>query len=210
MSPRRARFPSNRQLAIINFIREHQAERHFPPTVREIGNAVGISSTSVVDYHLKAIERAGRIRRTADISRGIELIEEGPEYTPARPVPIVGRIAAGSPIEAISSQTETIQLPFDLGGEGAYALEVHGKSMIEDLIDEGDLVIIKPQPTANDGDIVVALIQESDGGGGEATLKRLYREANRIRLQPANPKYEPIYVTDVDIQGVVIGVIRRY
>jgi len=126
-------------------------------------------------------------------------------------VPVIGRIAAGEPLEAVADTTETLPLPVELATEGCYALRVKGKSMIEDLIDDGDLVVVRPQQTANNGDIVVALLLESPGVEGVATLKRLYRERDRVRLQPANASMEPIYVQpeQLRVQGKVVAVIRQ-
>ncbi len=204
---------SERQRAMLQFIREFIHRRGYPPSIRDIGAAVGISSTSVVDYNLRALERAGYLRRTRDVSRGIELLAADGEPRPTRvvEVPIVGRIAAGEPIEALAERTESLPLSADLVTEGCYALQVKGKSMIEDLIDDGDLVVVRPQETANNGDIVVALLLDSAAPEGVATLKRLYREHGRIRLQPANSSMEPIYVAPeaLRVQGKVIAVIRQ-
>lgn len=209
---------SERQQRILEFIREFSHERGYPPTVREIGQAVGISSTSVVDYNLRALRRMGYLRRDAEVSRGIGLVDleaEQPRPTeaPARAnvVPIVGTIAAGAPIEAYAEHSETIAVSPDLADDGCYALRVKGKSMIEDLIDDGDLVVIRPQQTADNGTIVVALITDSENPEGQATLKRIYRERERIRLQPANSTMEPIYVRPdaLQIQGRVVAVIRQ-
>lgn len=184
-----------------------------PPTVREIGDATGIKSTSVVDYNLKTLQRSGLIRRDSRVSRGIELLGEVTELRPIRllDVPIQGRIAAGEPIEALPGHPETILLPPELSAEGAYALRVKGKSMIEDLIDDGDLVVVRPRETADNGDIVVALLTDGPTNEGSATLKRFYRERDRIRLQPANAMMDPIYVSpeSLQIQGKVIAVIRQ-
>lgn len=201
---------SPRQQKILAFIRRFIAERGYPPTIREIGRGCGISSTSVVDYNLTVLERLGFLRRDREVSRGIELTEPVGRATTVA-VPIVGRIAAGEPIEALPGHPETITLEADLAGEGAYALLVKGTSMIEDLIDDGDLVIVRPQETAENGDIVVALLYDSPTGQGRATLKRFYREAGHIRLQPANSSMAPIYVRpeEVRIQGRVVAVIRR-
>jgi repressor LexA len=202
---------SPRQERMIQFIREFRARHGYPPTVREIGAAAGISSTSVVDYNLNILEKAGIIKRDREISRGIDLIGEAGEMQSAFSVPIVGQIAAGQPIEALEGAVETLALSAELAPEGAYALRVKGRSMIEDLIDDGDLVIVKPQPTAENGEIVVALIRDETNPEGSATLKRLYREAGRVRLQPRNPDMAPIYVSadHLTIQGKVVSVIRQ-
>jgi repressor LexA len=202
---------SARQERMLEFIRDFRAQHGYPPTVREIGRAAGISSTSVVDYNLNVLEKGGYIRRDREISRGIELLIEDEERQSFISVPVMGLIAAGSPIEAIENGREGIALSPELAPEGAYALRVKGKSMIEDLIDDGDLVVVKPQQTAENGDIVVALVRDEDTPEGAATLKRLYRERGRVRLQPRNPEMAPIYV-DPDklmIQGKVVSVIRQ-
>jgi repressor LexA len=202
---------SPRQERMIQFIREFRARHGYPPTVREIGAAAGISSTSVVDYNLNILEKAGIIKRDREISRGIDLLGEAGEMQSAFSVPIVGQIAAGQPIEALEGTVETLALSAELAPEGAYALRVKGRSMIEDLIDDGDLVIVKPQPTAENGEIVVALIRDESNPEGNATLKRLYRESGRVRLQPRNPDMAPIYVSPehLTIQGKVVSVIRQ-
>lgn len=202
---------SARQERMIEFIRDFRRQHGYPPTVREIGRAAGISSTSVVDYNLNVLEKGGYIRRDREISRGIELLIEDEERHGIVSIPIMGLIAAGLPIEAIEGARDALALSPELAPEGAYALRVKGKSMIEDLIDDGDLVVIKPQPTAENGDIVVALVTDEDTPEGAATLKRLYRERGRVRLQPRNPDMAPIYV-DPDrlrIQGKVVSVIRQ-
>lgn len=202
---------SPRQERMIQFIREFRARHGYPPTVREIGAAAGISSTSVVDYNLNILEKSGIIKRDREISRGIDLLGEAGEMQSAYSIPIIGQIAAGQPIEALEGSVETLALSAELAPEGAYALRVKGRSMIDDLIDDGDLVIVKPQPTAENGEIVVALIRDESNPEGSATLKRLYREPGRIRLQPRNPDMAPIYVSPehLMIQGKVVSVIRQ-
>jgi repressor LexA len=196
---------------MIAFIRDFRNRRGYPPTVREIGEAAGISSTSVVDYNLNVLEKAGRIRRDREISRGIELLGEEAERQTTVLIPIVGQIAAGQPIDTFEGHREDVALAPGLAPEGAYALRVKGQSMIEDLIDDGDIVVVKPQTTAENGEIVVALVMDSDNPEGVATLKRLYRERDRVRLQPRNPAMAPIYVApdDLRVQGKVVTVIRQ-
>jgi repressor LexA len=196
---------------MVQFIRQFRDEHGYPPTVREIGRAVDISSTSVVDYNLNILEKAGIIKRDREISRGIDLIVDAGDRVTVFTVPIVGQIAAGRPIEAFEGSRETLALAPELAPEGAYALRVKGRSMIEDLIDDGDLVVVKPQPTAENGEIVVALIRDEASPEGTVTLKRLYRESGRVRLQPRNAEMEPIYVRpdDLTIQGKVVSVIRQ-
>ncbi len=204
---------SERQRRILEFIAHFQQRHGYPPTVREIGQATAISSTSVVDYNLRVLERQGHLRRDREISRGLELAERPATMPLARMVrvPIVGRIAAGEPIEAIQGHPEELELPEQLSQEGCFALRVKGRSMIEDLIDDGDLVVIRPQQSADEGDIVVALLTEDPSPEGRATLKRIYRERELVRLQPANATMEPIYVRpeELRVQGKVVAVIRQ-
>lgn len=201
---------SQRQKRILQFIRDHQAEHGYPPTIREIGNAAEISSTSVVDYNLRVLQREGLIRRDREVSRGLGLAGVEPEPTSLARVPVVGHIAAGEPIEAFEGEQETLEFSAQLVPEGCFALRVKGKSMIEDLIDDGDIVVIRPQQTAQNGDIVVALLNNQGAQDSVATLKRFYRERNQIRLQPANATMDPIYVdpTNLQVQGKVVAVMR--
>jgi repressor LexA len=198
---------------MLEFIREFVSQHGYPPSIRDIGNAVDISSTSVVDYNLRVLQREGYLRRTREVSRGLELLGDIGEATPTRvvDVPVVGRIAAGQPIEAITERNESLPIGVNLATDDCYALQVKGKSMIEDLIDDGDLVVVRPQETASNGDIVVALLLDSEAPEGVATLKRLYRERDRVRLQPANAAMDPIYVRPeaLRIQGKVVAVIRQ-
>ncbi len=159
-----------------------------------------------MDYNLRVLERDGRLRRERQLSRGIALVDRPSDST----IPVLGLIAAGQPIEAVQDPQDTIEVPQRFVNEGCFALRVKGKSMIEDHIDDGDVVVVKPQDTAADGEIVVALITSGAIPEGEATLKRLYREGSRIRLQPANADMDPIYVdpADLRIQGKVVSVIR--
>src|SRR5512133_824663 len=204
---------SERQRRILDFIARFHQQHGYPPTIREIGLAAGISSTSVVDYNLKVLEREGLLKRDREVSRGLGLptIASSRRVPASSRIPVVGRIAAGEPIEAVQGFQEELDVSEQLCDDGCYALRVKGKSMIEDLIDDGDVVVIRPQETASDGDIVVALITEGPTSEGRATLKRLYREQGRVRLQPANSEMDPIYVdhTDLLIQGKVVSVIRQ-
>ncbi|MHB0868537.1 MAG: transcriptional repressor LexA [Chloroflexota bacterium] len=204
---------SERQRRTLDFIARFQQRHGYPPTIREIGQEVGISSTSVVDYNLRSLERQGYLRRDRDVSRGLELTAVA---APRRAqgsisVPVMGRIAAGEPIEALQGHREELEVSAQLCDQGCYALRVKGKSMIEDLIDDGDLVVVRPQESADDGDIVVALLTDGPTQEGRATLKRLYRERERIRLQPANSTMGPIYVDPegLRVQGKVVAVIRQ-
>jgi repressor LexA len=195
-----ARPLSSRQERILRFITQHIGEKGYPPTVREIGEAVDLRSSSTVHGHLKALQAAGYIQRESARTRAIRL----PDVVRTVAVPLVGRVAAGQPILADENVEETYRLPVDwVGGSDAFMLRVKGDSMIEDGILDGDIVIVRPQQTASDGDRVVALLED------EATVKRFYREPNRIRLQPANSSMEPIYAEHVMILGKVVGLVRQ-
>ena len=219
------RHDAERRQRIVDYIAHAVEERGYPPSVREIADAVGLASTSAVHHHLIALERDGLLERGTHSSRALRLtaprpteaaprrLGEGAKVTPFRmPVeretlslPVMGEIAAGQPIEAYEDAAETLEVPRSLEArEDSYVLRVRGKSMIDALIDDGDFVIVQPQATAHDGDIVVALLEDNG-----VTLKRFFREKDRIRLQPANAEMDPIYATDVQIQGKVVGVIRR-
>lgn len=214
------RHDAERRQRILDCIARTVQERGYPPSVREIADAVGLASTSAVHHHLVALERDGLLERGTHFSRALRLIAPQPlrpadasKVTPFRmPVeretlslPVMGEIAAGQPIEAYAEAAETLEVPRSMEArEDSYVLRVRGKSMIDALIDDGDFVIVQPQATARDGDIVVALLEDNG-----VTLKRYFREKDRIRLQPANAEMEPIFATDVQIQGKVVGVIRR-
>jgi repressor LexA len=190
---------------ILAFIGEAVAERGYPPSVREIAEAVGLASTSAVHHHLTKLEKDGRLNKEATRSRALSL----PGMNGRRVVqaPVIGEIAAGQPIHAYEDRSETMGLPSELAasrGRETFVLRVRGKSMIDDHIDDGDFVVVQEQNTARDGDIVVAVLEDN-----VATLKRFYKEKDRIRLQPANGAMSPIYARDVQIQGKVIGVIRK-
>jgi repressor LexA len=204
---------SSKQKQILAFLRRFREEKDYPPTVRDILRGCGISSTSVVDYNLKILEREGYIRRDREISRGIEMLDK----TQRRMVriPLLGYIAAGDPIPVPTSDTweaeplDTIEVSSELvrGKEKVFALKVKGTSMIDALIGDGDIVLIQQANTAENGEMVAAWLKKE----GETTLKKLYRERDRIRLQPANTQMKPIYVNprNVEVQGKVIGVIRQ-
>jgi repressor LexA len=213
------RHDAERRQRILDCIASTVEERGYPPSVREIADAVGLASTSAVHHHLIALEREGLLERGTNSSRALRVTT--PQSTAADPakvtpfrmpverdtlsLPVMGEIAAGQPIEAYADAAETLEVPRSLDArEDSYVLRVRGKSMIDALIDDGDFVIVQPQATARDGDIVVALLEDNG-----VTLKRYFREKDRIRLQPANAEMEPIYATDVQIQGKVVGVIRR-
>src|SRR5205085_10872472 len=163
---------------------------------REIGKAMGIASTGHVDYHLSVLAKKGYIERESNTSRGLRLTTVAEPHPRRRlyHVPVMGLIAAGAPIEAISDPNDAIELGDEFATDDAYALRVRGTSMIEDLINDGDLVVVKPTQTATNGDTVVALLTNGPSEHGEATLKRYYREGDRVRLQPANHTMQPIIV----------------
>ena len=213
------RHDAERRQRILDCIARTVRERGYPPSVREIADAVGLASTSAVHHHLIALERDGLLERGTHSSRALRVTAPQPraadpaKVTPFRmpiesetlSLPVMGEIAAGQPIEAYADAAETLEVPRSLEArEDSYVLRVRGKSMIDALIDDGDFVIVQPQATARDGDIVVALLEDNG-----VTLKRYFREKDRIRLQPANAEMEPIYATEVQIQGKVVGVIRR-
>ena len=190
---------------ILAFIELTLDERGFPPTVREIAEAVGLASTSAVHHHLTKLEQDGKLTKDATRSRALSLTSR--EHETAIRAPLLGEIAAGEPIYANADPSETVGIPSELAagaGKGTFVLRVRGKSMIEDHIDDGDYIVVQTQDTARNGDVVVALLEDN-----RATVKRYFREKDRIRLQPANSEMQPIYARDVMIQGKVIGVIRR-
>jgi repressor LexA len=192
---------TKRQRDVYQFIREKIRHRGYGPTVREIGSQFQISSPNGVMCHLKALEKKGLINREPNMSRAIMLTTESPEGNNG--LPLAGRIAAGRLQEAVA-QDERIDFGELFGGDDQFVLEVRGDSMVEDQIADGDYVVIHKQDTAQRGQIVVALTDEN-----EATLKRWYPEANRIRLEPANSSMEPIYVKNARVLGVVVGVVRK-
>ncbi len=204
---------SDRQKNILKYIQNYVDERGYPPSIREIGDRVGISSTSVVDYNLRVLEREGHIRRDREVSRGLELVgaPRGGKHAEPRVVriPVIGRIAAGSPIEAIEDPSDVVELPVGSVPEDSYALRVRGTSMIDDHIDDGDLVIVRPQARVDNGDIAVAIVSDRTENGG-ATLKRFYLEGEKVRLQPRNPSMQPIIVPadQVEVRGKVVKLVR--
>ena len=195
---------SDRQRQIYQFLREHIRRHGVAPKLREIGEHVGINSRGTVHRHIKALEQAGLIRIDPDRVRGIELTEEGESDSG---LPLLGKIAAGCPIEAIAGQ-ERIDLGGFFMGDGRYVLRVQGDSMMDDGILDGDMVVVKAAETANDGEIVVALVDQQ-----EATLKRIYRNNDgTVTLQPANSTMSPMRYQGerVAIQGVIVGQFRAY
>jgi repressor LexA len=196
-----------RQREVLDFLRRSLRERGYVPSIRELGEALGLRSTSTIHYHLTGLAERGLIRWDKGKNRAIQLIGGGPRGdSGAAVLPLAGRLVAGSPIEAIEGIDE-VDLATIWPTDKVFLLEVKGQSMIDDHIAPGDWVVVRKQATAHDGDIVVALLDD-----GEATLKRLYRDkGGRYRLQPANPEMSPIYVPSgrLAIQGRVVGVIRR-
>lgn len=192
-----------RQREIYEFIRDKIESRGYGPTVREIGLAFDIRSPNGVMCHLKALETKGLILRDPGHARAIQLADHRP---PSVAVPLLGNVAAGSPIEAVENSTEKLSFNDMFGSPDFIALQVRGQSMIEDHITDGDYVIIRKQPTAENGQRVVALVNN------EATLKRFFRKKDQIRLEPANQTMEPIIVNsteEANIVGVLVGVVRR-
>ncbi len=196
---------------VLEFIRNFVQDKDYAPTVAEIQKGVGISSSSVVNYHLEALEREGSIIREAEVSRGIHVSGIGKRN---RAVPLWGTIAAGEPIPVPTEETwhnvaqDMVEVPGEMLPRGAqvYALRVKGTSMIDALVDDGDIVVLKAANTVEDGDMVAAWLTDK----GRATLKKLYREPGRIRLQPANRTMKPIYVDPdkIQVQGQVVAVLR--
>jgi repressor LexA len=197
---------TKRQKEIFDFIRKYAAKTGYPPTVREIGKAVGLHSSSTVHAHLANLEKIGLLKRDPSKPRAIELLFDKAKKTirPESGLPLVGQVAAGAPILAEENVEEYLEIPDVIGGEeGDYVLQVRGESMKNAGILEGDYVIVRPADDATDGEIVVALI------GDEATVKRIYREADHVRLQPENEEMEPIRTTEAQVLGRVIGVFRK-
>jgi len=203
-----------RQRQILDFLRDHARDHAYPPTVREIGLAVGLSSSSTVQNHLNTLVKRGLITRDPSKSRTVEVV--GAQGSPASrmdnivALPLVGRVAAGSPILAEQNIEDHLHLGSEIArGDDSYALTVRGDSMIGAGINDGDIVIVKPRRDAPaDGTIVVARLQDETTGESEVTVKRFFKEAGRVRLQPENPSVEPIYAHDLQLEGVVVAVIR--
>jgi repressor LexA len=198
---------TRRQKEILDFVGRHLERKGYAPTIEEIGEHFGLTSLATVHKHLTNLQDKGFIKRAANRSRALELVPSGMAVR-AVELPLLGRVAAGSPIEAISS-SETVFVPEDMvGRRDTYVLQVKGDSMIDEQIRDGDYVIVEDRTSVRDGEMVIALV-----GGDSVTLKKLYREGEgRIRLQPANRRMKPIFVDqdDLRVQGVVIGVLRKY
>lgn len=207
---------SEKQDRMLDFISDFLDQHDYPPSIRQIQEGCGISSTSVVDYNLRILERKGYIRRDREVSRAIELLHRGsPRRSRVMAVPIIGTIAAGSPIPVPDSQSwqnldyrESIEVtPEFVGGHrDVYGLRVKGKSMVDALVNDGDIVILEATSHAEDGDMVAAWLKREQ----EATLKKIYRNGPQVRLQPANEMMEPIETdaSNVEVQGKVIAAVR--
>ena len=206
---------TKRQQEIFDFIKAYSSKHGYPPTVRDIGKAVGLASSSTVHAHLANLEKVGLLRRDPTKPRAIELLDRavaGVRDTVQQGVasivggtglPLVGQVAAGGPVLAEENIEDYVQVPAEAGGEsGQFVLRVKGDSMIDAGILEGDFVVVRKQETAADGEIIVALV------GEEATVKRFFREADHVRLQPENPTMEPIRTREVEILGRVVGLFR--
>lgn len=212
---------SDRQRRMIEFIQSFSTDSGYPPSIREIGAAVGISSTSVVNYNLNRLVEEGYLSRDQNVSRGIRLTEKLAQATQQMVdtirVPLVGRIFASEPVPMPSTDSpmfgveEAIEITRDMipsTGEGLFALEVQGESMIDAMVNDGDIVVMKRDPEWRNGDMVAVWLEDKE----ETTLKHIYREGNRVRLQPANPTMGPIYVDDpqhLRVQGKVMLVVRQ-
>ena len=207
---------SAKQQGIIDFIHRFLVDNGYPPTVRDIQSGCGISSTSVVDYHLRILEKDGYIRRHPEVSRGIELLTRSLTSLSRVQVPVIGQIAAGEPIPVptpdtwdVTAAAETIEITPDLtrGRGGVYALKVKGSSMVDALINDGDIVLMQYVNVVENGEMAAVWLRAEK----EATLKKVYVEPGRVRLQPANSQMPPIFTEpgNVEIQGRVIAVIRQ-
>lgn len=197
-----------KQRRVFEFIRRYLESNHEPPTIAEIGRQFQMSSSASVHAILIALEREGLIKRIPNVSRGIQIVEQQEATDESNDIPLLGTVAAGQPIEAILSH-DTVSVPRDMQGRGrTFALRVRGDSMIEENIQDGDIIVVASQKTADNGQVVVALID-----GNYATVKKFYREPEFIRLEPANPQFKPIFIKTperIQIQGVVRGLIRKY
>lgn len=197
-----------RQRQILDFINQFIQKNGFAPSLTEIASALGVSSLATVHEHLAAMAKKGVIKRFQGAVRGIEIVNpESARLTSGVELPVLGFIAAGSPIEPYTDPQASMAVPPGMisGKKRSFVLQVKGNSMIEDGILDGDFVVIEQKETANNGDIVVAILEN-----GFATLKRFFKEATRIRLEPANSQMSPIFAKDVRIQGKVVGVVRKY
>jgi repressor LexA len=199
---------TKRQQEIFDFIKRYSAKHGYPPTVRDIGKAIGLTSSSTVHAHLSNLEKVGLLRRDPSKPRAIELLVDKAKRAVGGEggLPLVGQVAAGAPLLAEENIEEYVEVPEIAGGDqGEYLLRITGDSMIDAGIQDGDHVTVRAQDTARDGEIVVALVGEDS----EATVKRFFREKDHIRLQPENESLEPIRSTEVAVIGKVVGVMRR-
>ncbi len=207
---------SDKQRRIIGYIDRFVSDRGYPPSIRDIQGGCNISSTSVVDYNLNILERQGYIRRHAEVSRGITLLARNPASESMVPVPVIGLIAAGEPIPVpapdiwdVAAASETMEVPRELtrDKEGIYALRVKGMSMVDALINDGDIVLMQHVNAVENGEMAAVWLRAEK----EATLKKVYVESDRVRLQPANSQMKPLYAApeNVEVQGRVIAVIRQ-
>jgi repressor LexA len=203
---------TKRQQEIFDFIKRYSAKYGYPPTVRDIGKAVGLASSSTVHAHLANLEKIGLLRRDPSKPRALELLDRAADKAAEgvrsivgpSGLPLVGHVAAGQPVLAEENIEDYVDVPAVAGGgDGEYLLRVRGDSMKDAGILEGDFVVVRPEDTASDGEIVVALV------GEEATVKRFFREADHIRLQPENPTMEPIRSKEVKVLGRVVGLLRK-
>lgn len=197
-----------KQAQILDFIKQYIQSHGSAPTLRQIADAIGVSSLATVHEHLVTLQEKGLIRRRAGKMRAIELINSDVHFSQEGvEVPILGYIAAGAPIEPFTDPSATLSIPpvFASSTKRVYVLQVRGQSMIDEQIRDGDFVVIEQGEAASNGDIVVALLDN-----GMATLKRFFKEATRIRLEPANSTMSPIFVKNVRVQGKVVGLIRKY
>jgi repressor LexA len=197
---------TKRQKEIFEFIKKYSDSHGYPPTVRDIGKAIGLTSSSTVHAHLSNLEKVGLLRRDPSKPRAIEvLVDKAKQVVAPRGLPLVGQVAAGQPVLAEENIEDYVDVPPIAGGErGEFILEVKGDSMRDAGILDGDHVVVHRQATATDGDIVVALV------GEEATVKRFFKEQDHVRLQPENPTMEPIRTRDASVVGKVVGVCRRF
>lgn len=194
-----------KQLRILTLIRDYQRKHGYSPTMQEIAEVLGVTKVTVFE-HVTGLEKKGLLRRSRHRARSLELTSRAVFPDESRTaLPLVGHIAAGNPIEAIQSREEIDLQDMFTARSGAYVLKVRGDSMIDEHIRDGDYVVVERREDPRNGETVVALLED-----GEATLKKFYKEGGRICLQPANPAFKPIYVENVKVQGVVIGVLRTY
>lgn len=196
-----------RQRAVLNFISQFMQKHGYAPTLVEVCDGLGLRSPATVHEHIENLVRKGILKKTEGVRKGIEFVDQKiAGWIGGIEVPLLGYIAAGQPIEVLQDSNETIMVPPDMiGSRHTFVLQVKGSSMIEASIQDGDYVVVEQQETAENGEIVVALLNENF-----ATLKRYYREADHVRLEPANSTMNPIITKNVQIQGRVVGIIRKY